>query len=53
VRKSGVVCEDGVHLTEKMNKLAAVNFCHRLAEVQLLEGSGGESVNGRKKLKLE
>jgi hypothetical protein len=53
VRKSGVVCEDGVHLTEKMNKLAAVNLCHRLAEVQLLEGSGGESVSGRKKLKLE
>jgi hypothetical protein len=53
VRKSGVVCEDGVHLTEKMNKLAAVNLCHRLAEVQLMEGSGGESVSGRKKLKLE
>jgi hypothetical protein len=53
VRKSGVICEDGVHLTEKMNKLAAVNLCHRLSEVQLLEGSGGESVSGRKKLKME
>ncbi len=42
VRRSGVVCEDGVPLTEKMNKLAAVNFCHRLSEVQLLEGSRWE-----------
>jgi hypothetical protein len=36
-----------------MNKLAAVNLCHRLSEVRLLEGSGGESVSGRKKLKME
>ncbi len=53
VRKSGVVSEDGVHITEKMNRLAAVNLCHRLSEVQLLEGSGGESLGSRKKLKLE
>ncbi len=44
VRKSGVVSEDRVHLTEKINRLAAVNLCHRLSEVQLLEGSGGESL---------
>jgi hypothetical protein len=36
-----------------MNKLAAVNLCYRLSEVRLLEGSGGESVSGRKKLKME
>jgi hypothetical protein len=53
LRKSGVVSEDGVHLTEKMNRLAAVNLCHRLSEVQLLEGSGGESLGSRKKLRME
>ncbi len=53
LRKSGVVSEDGVHLTEKMNRLAAVNLCHRLSEVKLLEGSGGESLGSRKKLKME
>ncbi len=43
LRKSGVVSEDGVHLTEKMNRLAAVNLCHRLSEVKLLEGSRWEA----------
>jgi hypothetical protein len=43
VRKRGVVGEDGVHLTEKANNFAAVNLCHRLAEMALLEerGDGG------------
>jgi len=36
-----VVSEYGVHLPEKLNRLAAVNLCHRLSELQLLEGSGG------------
>ncbi len=53
VRKNGVVSEDGVHLTEKINSLAALNLCHRLSEVKLLEGSGGELLGSRKKLKLE
>ncbi len=52
VRKSGVVSEDGVHLTEKVNSIVAVNLCHRLAEVQLLEGSGRESMGSWKKLKM-
>ncbi len=52
VRKCGMVSEDGVHLTEKMNSIAAVNLCHRLSEIQLLEGSGGESLGSRKKLRL-
>jgi hypothetical protein len=29
-----------------------VNLCHRLAEVQLLEGSGRESMGSWKKLKM-
>jgi len=46
VRKRGIVGEDGVHLTVKANSFAAVNLCHRLAEMPLLEerwegGSGG------------
>jgi hypothetical protein len=46
VRKRGIVGEDGVHLTVKANCFAAVNLCHRLAEMPLLEerwegGSGG------------
>jgi hypothetical protein len=52
VRKCGMVSEDGVHLTEKMNSIAAVNLCHRLSEIQLLEGSGGEPSGSRKKLRL-
>jgi hypothetical protein len=50
VRKKGVVGEDGVHLTEKANTFAAVNLCHRLAEMALLEergdGGSGSSVAG-------
>jgi hypothetical protein len=46
VRKRGVVGEDGVNLTVKANSFSAVNLCHRLAEMALLEerwdsGSGG------------
>ncbi len=51
VRRSGVVSEDEVHLTEKVNSIDAVNLCRRLAKVQLLEGSGGESMGSQKKLK--
>jgi hypothetical protein len=53
MRKSCMICEDGVHLTEKWNSIAAVNLCHRLAEVQLLEGHGGGSMGSRKKLKAD
>jgi hypothetical protein len=50
--KRGVVSEVGVHLTKKVNSIVALNLCHRLAEVQLLEGSGGEPMGSRKKLRM-
>jgi hypothetical protein len=42
MRKRGVVGEDCVHLTDMVNGTAAVNLCHRLAKMQLLERSGGD-----------
>jgi hypothetical protein len=53
VRKRGVVCEDGVNLTDMVNGIAAVNLCHRLAEMQLPERSAGDVGGVRKKLKME
>jgi hypothetical protein len=50
VRRRGVVCEDGVHLTDMANGIAAVNLCHRLAEMELLERSVGDVGGARKKL---
>jgi hypothetical protein len=47
VRKTGVVGEDGVHLTMKANSFAAVNLCHRLAE--RWEGGSGGSVGSLSK----
>jgi hypothetical protein len=44
------VGEDGVHLTVKPNSFSAVNLCHRLAKMALLEerwdGGSGSSVDG-------
>jgi hypothetical protein len=45
-----VVGEDGVHLSVKANSFSAVNLCHRLAEMALLDerwdGGSGSSVAG-------
>jgi hypothetical protein len=37
LRKKGIVCDDGVHLAEKANSIAAVNLYDRLVEMKLLE----------------
>jgi hypothetical protein len=31
---SGIVCSDGVHLSQGMNKIAASYLCHRMMESQ-------------------
>jgi len=36
-----VVCSDGVHLTAKANRFAAVSLCCRIAEVELFVRSSG------------
>jgi len=35
------VCSDGVHLTAKANRFAAVSLCCRIAEVELFVRSSG------------
>jgi hypothetical protein len=52
VLSKGVVCGDGVHLTAKMNKLAAVSLCHRLMETGEEKWSEDGSVSSSKRIKL-
>ena len=36
IRRMGVVCEDGVHLTDRYCRNIAVNLCYRVAESEAL-----------------
>ena len=53
--KKNVVSGDGVHLTPKANMFAAVSLCHRIAEMELVCGQGGQSgsAGGEKRRRLE
>jgi hypothetical protein len=53
VLTKGVVCGDGVHLTSKMNKIAAVSLCHRMLETGEEKWSEEGSVSSSKRIRLE
>ncbi len=52
VLSKGVVCGDGVHLTSKMNKIAAVSLCHRMLETGEERWSEEGSESSSKKIRL-
>ena len=46
LRRSVVVGADGVHLSDMMNRSAAVNLCRRLSELELSRGGSGVGSGG-------
>ena len=42
IKNKMIVENDGVHLTPKANRFAAVSLCHRLAGVELVSYGGRE-----------